>query len=684
MNYPTLLPVPKQWLTFGVILASATFSQALTILSDPVITLATNAPLAGFLELATDDYSRVSFSVSDGTNSWERSFYDYRKKHSLPLMGFKANRNYEVEITVRDKFGNEVTHPEPILLATAPLPASFPTIVVVKSEPERMEPGYTEFKATRGGTTNAYVIIVDQAGEVVWFYAIPSNVWGERRLEDGDFLIPYPRYFDKINMLGQTVRRWELPDGRTYHHEAFPTDHGTILFLSNASLMVTNYPSSATIPDAPKKTTKVWHNPIVEMSTETGAILNTWSDIDMLDPTRIGYLSLLPNGLWGADWTHSNAVIEDQRDDSIIVSSRHQNAVFKFSRATGQLKWILGPHENWGPQWQPYLLTPVGTPFEWQYAQHAPMLTPQGTLLLFDNGNDRASPFDSRMAQTNSYSRAVEYDINEETMEVSQVWEYGKNATPRFFADRVGDANWLPETGNVLVTFGYAVFVDGVRPSPYSTGAAMIRIQEVTHDQTPEVVFDLALWDFDNTRSSYRGYTGYRGDRIADLYPVITPTEALERLLQSVLDADLRRGWSLVATLRNAIAFRPRAPKLSVILLKVFQHKVRAQVARLEPELATQFTMQAQGIIDAINEGKLSWPGSLQSNRFPLKAELKQGRPILAFSGDEARVYLIETSSDLMHWEKCGVAKHRGGGNFDFEDACPQDSLIRYYRVVSP
>jgi len=572
--------------------------------------------------------------------------------------------------------------PEPILFVSAPLPTNFPTIVVLESKPEEMEPGFTEFKATRANTGSAYVIIVDQAGEVVWFYGIPSNVWGERRLKDGDFLIPHPRSFSKVNMLGQTVRTWDLPGGMTYHHDVLPTERGTMLFLSDASRTVTNYPTSTTNSAAPLQTTTVWHNPIVEMSFETGAILNTWSDIDMLDPTRIGYLSLARNTL-GYDWTHSNAVIEDKRDDSIIVSSRHQNAVFKFSRATGQLKWILGPHEKWGPEFQQYLLTPVGTPFEWQYAQHAPMLTPQGTLLLFDNGNHRAIPFDPPIVETNNYSRAVEYNINEETMEVSQLWEYGKNAAPRLYTDRVGDANWLPQSGNVLVTFGYVVYVDGVRPNPSATGAAMIRIQEVTHDQTPKVVFDLALWDFGNTSSSYRGYTGYRGDRIPDLYPVTTPVQSLERLLQDVTDTELGRGWNLTATLQGAIDAVNNAPTEVVNLLNSFQAEVMAKVAVVEPELADQFILQAQGIIDAISEGESAWPSSIHSSRFKLKAELKQGRPFLEFAGDEARVYIIETSTDMTHWDKFGVAKHRGNGNFDFEDdRLPNDS-IRFYRAVS-
>ena len=182
---------------------------------------------------------------------------------------------------------------------------------------------------------------------------------------------------------------------------------------------------------------------MVEISAANAALLNTWSPINVLDPLRITYLIDRWEGGWDSE--HVNAVIEDPSDDSLIVSLRHQNAVVKISRATGQLRWILGPPANWGPAWQPYLLTPVGTPFVWQYGQHSPILTPQGTLMLFDNGNFRASPFAPSVTDSNNYSRAVEYSINEQTMEVSQVWDYGRtNAAQRLYADHEGNAEPLP------------------------------------------------------------------------------------------------------------------------------------------------------------------------------------------------------------------------------------------------
>ena len=263
------------------------------------------------------------------------------------------------------------------------------------------------------------------------------------------------------------------------------TDHGTILYLNYTNQFIANFPSSATNPRAPTETANATCGQAVEISATDSALLNSWSLIAMLDPVRIDYLCfLLP--FYGIDPEHANAIIDDTSDGSLIVSLRNQDAVVKFSRA-GQLKWILGPHENWGTEWQPFLLTPVGTPFAWNYGQHAPILTPQGTLLLYDDGNCRAEPFDRPLADRDNYSRAAEFSINETNMEVSQVWQYSGTNHDRLYTAALGNTDWLPQTSNVLVTFGYVSYENGAHPDPIATNATIVRIKEVTHQPTPSV-----------------------------------------------------------------------------------------------------------------------------------------------------------------------------------------------------
>ncbi|MDB6065895.1 MAG: Arylsulfotransferase [Pedosphaera sp.] len=506
----------------SALLTSPITSHALTILSGPTFTAAgVNAPLAGTLQITTDVPSRLTVSVDDGTNAWERIFYDYATVRSMPLLGFKPNRTNQMTFTVQDKNGVEVASPQHLTFVTAALPSDFPTIVLLQSNPERMEPGYTLLRGVNNGTGRGYLMIVDSAAEVVWYSGATSTL-DVRQLWNGDLFVPLLNSFYEMNMVGQTVRTWVLPSGKPYNHEAYPTEHGTILYMSDASEVITGFPSSATNPNAPKITTNLWHQPVVEISTTNAALLNTWLPVNMLDPRRISYLTFTSpaSAQYGVDWGHANAITESPSDNSLIVSLRTQNAVIKFSRATGQLKWILGTPDNWGPQWQPYLLTPVGTPFEWQFGQHAPKITPRGTLLLFDDGNYRASPFVSTpVPDPSNYSRAVEYQINETNMTVSQVWEYGAAPAPSIYSVSRGDAEWLNQRTNVLITFADTAYVGGVPPDPFATNAHIVRVQEVTHEASPQILFDFALFDYGNPNVAYKGYAAYRSNRIRDLYP---------------------------------------------------------------------------------------------------------------------------------------------------------------------
>src|SRR5438105_3868301 len=108
----------------AAIFCGSVSSNALTILSGPSFANATNAPLAGLLKVRTDDDSRVSVSVDDGTESWERNFYDYGASHSIPLLGFKAGRTNTITVTVHDRYRNAVTAPQPLTFVTGPLPGN--------------------------------------------------------------------------------------------------------------------------------------------------------------------------------------------------------------------------------------------------------------------------------------------------------------------------------------------------------------------------------------------------------------------------------------------------------------------------------------------------------------------------------------------------------------------------------
>lgn len=483
----------------------------------PILILDPNGstPLAAVVELTMEEPTRISLSISNSSDSWAVAFPDEATEHSLPVLGLKSNSAYMISVIATGPASTEVV--ADFQAVTPPLPDDFPQMQVVINEPVRMEPGFTLLdRYTRRRSeepTGLYSMIVDESGDVVWYSPLGGRA--TRQLASGNLLYFIDDSMVEQDMLGNRIVTALQDPGLGLHHDLYPTSHGTVLSLSRETVSVDNYPTSETDPLALRESADIRDEPVVEFTMD-GEVLRVWPLVDILDPMRIGFDSLnaTPQGL---DWVHTNAVLHDPSDDSIIVSVRHQDAVIKFSRSTGDLEWILGPHENWPAAFQPYLLTPVGTPFAWQYHQHAPMITAEGTLLLFDNGNHRASPFDGTapLPDADNVSRAVEYAIDEAAMEVRQVWQFGDGASPRLYSRFVSDADSLATTGNVLVTHGGLQYVDGARTSEIGLGFSATRILEVTHAVPAEVVFDMLLFNPDPARA----ITAYRSDRIASLYP---------------------------------------------------------------------------------------------------------------------------------------------------------------------
>jgi arylsulfate sulfotransferase len=182
-----------------------------------------------------------------------------------------------------------------------------------------------------------------------------------------------------------------------------------------------------------------------------------------------------------------------------------------------QIKWILGPHDNWNARFQPYLLTPVGEPFEWPWSQHhatlyGPHLAGENivNILLFDNSIYRSFDFANAQSPLDWYSRVVHYRIDETAMTIEQVWEYGQERSAEIFAFNRGSAYLLPN-GNVLGTWG-AIAKDA-RGNPVARTPLTVSYETKFIEVDPmnsEVIFECTLpstWTYRALRAGF--YDGY-------------------------------------------------------------------------------------------------------------------------------------------------------------------------------
>lgn len=495
-----------------------------------------HAPLTAEIHFETSVGTTVTLLISDGVILREVKFYTGGTQHNLPILNLKPARCYKIEVMAVD--AADGTARAYLELTTPALPADFPPLEVRQCQARRREPGVILFpigRGTRAVTSEPeaeFIVALDSAGEVVWFYRSEYSLMDVRRLCSGNLIMmtTADRILE-INMLGRTVNAWcagaTAENGETavdthgFHHALYELPNGNIAALSHEARHYDDWYSSCTEPGAPFEPALVVGDTLIEFSRD-GEIKNEIKLLDILNPYRVVYDPFLP--FWermgipgGRDWSHSNSVIHDPLDDTFIISSRPQDLVAKYQRDSGELVWMLGPHGNWAEPWQNFLLQPDGE-LEWQYHQHDPSLTPEGTLLLFDNGSFRAQPFDPPVPATDNYSRAVEFSINAEAMTVRQVWSYGGPTRSIPYSTYVSGALALPTTRNRFVTLGGVLHDPDGNPVDAPMGNhGSVHLHEVTREDEPELIFEAVV----DTRDSgdTTGWGTFRSIHLPSLYP---------------------------------------------------------------------------------------------------------------------------------------------------------------------
>lgn len=155
---------------------------------------------------------------------------------------------------------------------------------------------------------------------------------------------------------------------------------------------------------------------------------------------------------------------------------------------------IIGDKTEWSSEYQKYFFTPVGPDFEWQWSQHAAMITPEGYVFIFDNGNNKSKIKDSYVDAENSYSRGVMYKIDTEKMTIGQVYEYGKERGSSFYSPYISDVDYL-DKGHYIVHSGGIVNADGKpsnQPAGLSGGNVLLK-SDTVEVKDDKVIFEIVF-----------------------------------------------------------------------------------------------------------------------------------------------------------------------------------------------
>ena len=392
------------------------------------------APLTALVIFDTPTNSQISIHVPGLTPqaAVDGTFAGYQQHHEIPIYGLYAGTLNHVTMRMKTQAG--VSAQTTIDLQTEPLPVYLDKITVDQVDPGKYSPGFN-----LAFLDNKPVFDLD--GNVRW-YSTQASAKVITPLKNGHFLFTYTigevvsNVMMEQDLLGKIYAIYNIAGG--IHHDVYELPTGNLLVTSSDL-------KSNTVNDI-----------LLELDRSNGHIVRSFDMKNILDAGRQGQIG----GLASNDWLHLNSIVYDSSDHSIIISNRVQCAVVKLSYPGMQIKWILGTHDNWTAKYQPYLLTPVGTNFEWPWGQHhATLFSPDipgsdtTDILLFDNGLYHSFDIADALPPSKSYSMVVHYRVNEATMTVEEVWEYGKESGPALFSNSLGSA-YVLSNSDVLGNWG--------------------------------------------------------------------------------------------------------------------------------------------------------------------------------------------------------------------------------------
>lgn len=388
-------------------------------------------------------------------------------EHYLPIYGLYAGRENKVTI----KCGDEEKE---LTIKTDELPDDFILPTSVKKDESKLSNDLYFYTPSSSGYTVAY----DVNGDVRW-YLTESAIWEINRLDNGRLLVSTERlaevpYYStglyEMDMLGKIYTEYSLPGG--YHHDYYEMENGNLLVASDD---FNN--DSGTVEDY-----------VVEIDRKTGNIVKTFDLKDILKMTDGKSENWIEY-----DWFHNNSVWYDKKTNSITLSGRHQDAVINIDYDTGKLNWILGDPEGWSDEYQKYFFKPVGDNFEWQWSQHAAMITPEGYVFLFDNGNNKSKNEKNYVKAEDSYSRGVMYKIDTDKMTIEQVWEYGKERGSDFYSPYISDVDYL-DKNHYIVHSGGISYKDGkIQNQPAGLAESDTLKSDTVELLDDEVIFEMVL-----------------------------------------------------------------------------------------------------------------------------------------------------------------------------------------------
>jgi hypothetical protein len=298
---------------------------------------------------------------------------------------------------------------------TAPTVLPEPRVTVF--DPRAVSPGLTLFNVEDPDDvySTAVIMAVDESGEVAWHFEEKGPFVSETDpLPDGNILAQVGPAVSIMTPRGDLVR---YIDRYFVHHDVDELPWGNLIAITSVGLQVVG-------EDSTDGYSRDWVFEFDPVSTLRTRILH----FEFIVPIEHVCEACLPTWVVGGDdWLHVNALDYDLSEESLYVSVRNLNRIYKLSYPEGEVQWVMGDGGDFGEGLFDH--------------QHNPYRIAPGRMLVFDNGLHRGPLVPDR-------SRVIEIEYDPSIPDARIVWTY--DGPPPFFSEAQGDAKRLPN-GNTLV-----------------------------------------------------------------------------------------------------------------------------------------------------------------------------------------------------------------------------------------
>ena len=337
------------------------------------------------------------------------------KEATIPIFGLYAGYNNTVRITVKQIYRKAIT--TTVRLLTAPYTEYFSAATRVDVTPRNksvpLDYSYMMVKHLANGLGP---MILDIDGNVRWTGRPGMNPQGAYFWGGSIYLDNSEGYSSgsKLFRMDMTGALTEVADYASegvwgFHHNY---DLGKVGLLIEPNI---------TVGDAVHVESTIFE------INKSGVILDRWNITQIVrDAMVAGGDDPSAFVRDGDDWLHINASTYWAAQNTLVVSGR-EDFVIGIGYNDKQIKWILGDlSKAWAtyPSLMAYALTmapgsiaPIG--------HHAVSITPDGNLMLFDNGYQSFNH--SPAGDNHTYSAPRKYAINLATKTATEVWNFKHN-----------------------------------------------------------------------------------------------------------------------------------------------------------------------------------------------------------------------------------------------------------------